>query len=210
MTLASRSEAVGRRLGVTPAQTAGPFLHLGMVWPDGPDVVDEGAPGAVRVGGRIIDGAGAPVADAIVETWQADSHGRFASAEDPRVRASGGEPAGGEPHGPVTGFRGWGRCTTDDQGRWSIRTVKPGPVPGPGGTTQAPHIDLTIYARGLLRHLFTRVYFADEPDANSADPVLSALPDDAARTSLLATHAEGGYTVDILLQGDHATVFFDV
>jgi protocatechuate 3,4-dioxygenase alpha subunit len=198
---ASGSEAVGRQLGVTPSQTAGPFLHLGMVWPDGPTVVDEDAPGAVWIGGRIIDGAGAPVADGIVETWQADSHGRFASAEDPRVRTSAGEAAG---------FRGWGRCTTDDEGRWRIRTVKPGPVPGPNGTIQAPHIDLTIHARGLLRQLFTRIYFADEPDANSADPVLSGLPDDAARNSLLATHAESGYTADIVLQGDHATVFFDV
>jgi protocatechuate 3,4-dioxygenase, alpha subunit len=193
---ASSSEAVGRQRGVTPSQTAGPFLHIGMVWPDGPDVVDEQTPGAMWIGGRITDGAGAPVADAIVETWQADGQGRFASAEDPR--------------GAVTGFRGWGRCTTDDQGAWSIRTVKPGPVPGPDGSTQAPHIDLTIYARGLLRQLFTRAYFADEPDANGADPVLSGLPDDAARASLLATRTEGGYTIDLLLQGDHGTVFFDV
>jgi protocatechuate 3,4-dioxygenase alpha subunit len=102
-----------------------------------------------------------------------------------------------------------GRCATDDRGCWRIRTVKPGPVPGPDGTTQAPHIDLTIHARGLLHQLLTRVYFSDEPDANSADPVLSGLPDDTARNSLLATHAKGGYTFDILLQGDDATVFFD-
>jgi protocatechuate 3,4-dioxygenase alpha subunit len=191
--------AGSRQLGVTPSQTAGPFLHIGMVWPDGPAVVDEHAPGAIWIGGRIIDGAGVPVADALVETWQADSRGRFASPEDPRATAS--VPAG---------FRGMGRCATDDQGSWRIRTVKPGPVPGPNGSTQAPHIDLTIHARGLLRQLFTRVYFTDEPDANSADPVLSDLPDDAARTSLLATRTEGGYTIDILLQGDHATVFFDV
>jgi protocatechuate 3,4-dioxygenase alpha subunit len=184
-----------------------------MVWPDGPAVVDEHAPGAIWIGGRIIDGAGAPVADALVETWQADSHGRFASPEDPRVRASASEPAGGDQRaqaGEPAGFRGMGRCATDDQGSWRIRTVKPGPVPGPNGSTQAPHVDLTIHARGLLRQLFTRVYFADEPDANSADPVLSGLPDDAARTSLLATRTEGGYTIDILLQGDHATAFFDV
>jgi protocatechuate 3,4-dioxygenase alpha subunit len=181
---------------VTPSQTAGPFLHIGMLWPDGPSVVDENAPGAIWIGGRIVDGAGEMVADALVETWQADPAGRFASPEDPR--------------GAVADFRGWGRCATDDQGNWRIHTIKPGPVPASDNGTQAPHIDLTIHARGLLRQLFTRVYFADEADANSADPVLSSLPDDAARRSLLAAPVEGGYVIDIRLQGDDATVFFEV
>jgi protocatechuate 3,4-dioxygenase alpha subunit len=193
----------------TPSQTAGPFLHIGMLWPDGPMVVDEDAPGAIWIGGRIVDGAGEAVTDALVETWQADAEGRFASSEDPR--------------GAVTDFRGWGRCETDDHGRWRICTVKPGPVPGPDGSTQAPHLDLTIHARGLLRHLLTRVYFADEADANNADPVLTSLSSENARSSLLATPVEGegegqraggrgtrgGYTIDIRLQGDDATVFFE-
>jgi protocatechuate 3,4-dioxygenase alpha subunit len=183
-------------LPVTPSQTAGPFLHIGMLWPDGPMVVDEDAPGAIWIGGRIIDGAGELIGDALVETWQADAEGRFASPEDPR--------------GAVTDFRGWGRCQTDGQGSWRIRTVKPGPAPAPDGGVQAPHIDLTIHARGLLRQLFTRVYFADEADANSADPVLASLPDDDARRSLLATEVKGGYAIDIRLQGDDATVFFEV
>jgi protocatechuate 3,4-dioxygenase alpha subunit len=180
---------------VTPSQTAGPFLHLGMLWPDGPTVVGEDAPGALWISGRIVDGAGDVVADALVETWQADPDGRFPSPEDPR--------------GAAVGFRGWARCETDTDGRWRIRTVKPGPVPGPDGTTQAPHIDITIHARGLLRQLFTRIYFADELEANGADPVLSGLPDDAARRSLLAIPVEGRYAFDINLQGDDATVFFD-
>ena len=185
----------------TPSQTAGPFLHLGMLWPDGPEVVDEDTPGALWIGGRVIDGAGDAVADALVETWQADPDGRFPSPEDPR--------------GAVAGFRGWGRCETDEQGRWRIRTVKPGPVPGPDGTTQAPHIDLTIHARGLLRQVLTRVYFADEADANDADPVLTSLSSDAARRTLLATptrgdgHGPPAYTIEIRLQGDDATVFFE-
>jgi protocatechuate 3,4-dioxygenase, alpha subunit len=181
---------------VTPSQTAGPFLHIGMLWPDGPSVVDENAPGAIWIGGRIVDGAGEMVTDALVETWQADPAGRFASPEDPR--------------GAVADFRGWGRCATDDQGSWRIHTIKPGPVPASDSGTQAPHIDLTIHARGLLRQLFTRVYFADEADANSTDPVLLSLPDDAARRSLLAAPVEGGYVIDFRLQGDDATVFFEV
>ena len=183
--------------GITPSQTAGPFLHIGMLWPDGPTVVDADTPGALWIGGRILDGAGDVVADALVETWQADAAGRFASSEDPR--------------GAIDGFRGWGRCETDADGGWRIRTVKPGPVPGPDGAPQAPHIDVTLHARGLLRQLFTRIYFADEREANAVDPVLTGLPDDAARRSLLATPTDGGYAIDILLQGgDDATCFFDV
>jgi len=180
----------------TPSQTAGPFLHLGLLWDDGPLVVDEDTPGAIWVGGRIVDGAGDPVADALVETWQADAGGRFASPEDPR--------------GAVSDFRGWARCETDTDGRWRIRTVKPGPVPGPDGSMQAPHIAVTIYARGLLRQLLTRIYFADEADANTADPVLTSLSSERARRTLLATPTGGGaYEIDLRLQGDDATVFFE-
>lgn len=180
---------------ITPSQTAGPFLHIGLLWPDGPTVVTGDDPAAITLTGRIVDGAGDVVADALVETWQADADGRFASTEDPR--------------GPATSdFRGWARCETDADGRWRIVTVKPGPVPGPGGTTQAPHVDCTIHARGLLRHLFTRIYFADEAQANAADPVLTNLSDER-RATLLASPVDAGYDLDIILQGDRATVFFD-
>jgi protocatechuate 3,4-dioxygenase alpha subunit len=186
---------VSAPIRITPAQTAGPFLHIGMLWPDGPNAVADDDPAAIVLTGRIVDGAGDPVADALVETWQADAEGRFASDEDPRGRASGG-------------FRGWARSAADDDGRWRIVTVKPGTVPGPDGSIQAPHVDCTIHARGLLRHLFTRIYFADEREANAADPVLGAVDGDR-RATLLATPTDGGYELDIRLQGDRATVFFD-
>ena len=180
---------------ITPAQTAGPFLHIGMLWPDGPTAVAEDHPDAIVLTGQIVDGADDVVADALVETWQADGEGRFAGDGDPRGRAA-------------SGFRGWARCATDDDGCWRIVTVKPGVVPGPDGTTQAPHIDCTIHARGLLRHLFTRVYFADEHEANAGDPVLAGLPEER-RATLLATATGRVYELDIRLQGDRATVFFD-
>jgi protocatechuate 3,4-dioxygenase alpha subunit len=180
----------------TPSQTVGPFFSIALAWPDGPYVVPEGTPEAFRLSGRLLDGAGDPVPDGLVETWQADPEGRFPHPEDPRG------PAGG-------GFRGFGRCPTDADGRFWVLTVKPGPVPGPGGALQAPHLDLSVFARGLLLRLVTRVYFADEPAANAADPVLAAL-DDAARATLLAGPAAGGYHLDIHLQGEHATVFFDL
>ena len=109
----------------TPSQTIGPFFAVGLPWPDGPDVVPEGTPGAVRVGGRVLDGAGDPVPDALVETWQADPEGRFAHPDDPRGPAPGG-------------FRGFGRCATDAQGRWAVRTVKPGPLPAPDANAADP------------------------------------------------------------------------
>ncbi|MFP5370101.1 MAG: protocatechuate 3,4-dioxygenase subunit alpha, partial [Actinomycetes bacterium] len=104
----------------TPSQTVGPYLSIGLPWPDGPDVVAEGVPGAFQLHGVVTDGAGAPVPDALIETGQADPAGRFDHPDDPR--------------GAVSGFRGFGRCPTDDSGRYAIRTRKPGPVPGPDGT----------------------------------------------------------------------------
>jgi protocatechuate 3,4-dioxygenase, alpha subunit len=182
----------------TPSQTVGPFFAVGLCWPDGPYVVPDGTPGAFRLSGRLLDGAGDPVPDALVETWQADPAGRFGSG------GSGGRPgrsAGG------SGFRGFGRCPTDAEGRFWVLTVKPGRVPHPGGGLQAPHLDLAVFARGLLRQAVTRVYFGDEPDANAADPVLADLPE-AARATLLAVPVDGGYHLDLHLQGEHATVFF--
>src|SRR2546430_2186074 len=125
------------RLPLTPTQTVGPFLHLVLPWPDGPDVVPAGTPGLLRIAGRVFDGAGAPVPDALVESWQADPDGRFAHPDDPR----GAAPAG---------FRGFGRCPTDAEGRYAIHTVKPGRLPGGDGTVEAPHLNLSVFARGLL------------------------------------------------------------
>ncbi len=176
---------------LTPAQTVGPFLSLGLAWPDGPCVVDPATPGALRIGGRLLDGHGDAVGDGLVETWQADPDGRFP-----------------QPGDDVTAFRGFGRCLTDAKGAWEIVTLKPAPLPTANGETEAPHLDVSVFARGLLHRLVTRIYFADESAANAADPVLTALPDDAARETLIARPADDGYRIDIQLQGRHETVFF--
>jgi protocatechuate 3,4-dioxygenase alpha subunit len=177
-----------RRAGATtPSQTVGPFFAIELPYAEGPYVVADGTDGAIWLRGRVIDGAGDPIPDALVETWQADPDGRFDSD-----------------------FRGFGRSGTDEEGAWAILTLKPGQVPGHDGGVQAPHIDLTIFARGLLHQLVTRLYFADEEEANGADPVLSSLPDDQARATLMAAREDGGYRLDIHLQGPHETVFFAV
>jgi protocatechuate 3,4-dioxygenase alpha subunit len=184
-------------LGVTPSQTVGPFFAICLPWPDAPFVVPEGTPGAIRIAGTVLDGAGTPVPDAVVETWQADPDGRFAHPDDPRGAVA------------WSGFRGFGRCGTDDDGAWAILTLKPGPVPGPDGAAQAPHIAVSVFARGLLTRLVTRIYFADEPDANASDPVLAAVPQDA-RDTLLAEPTGDGYRFDIRLQGERETAFLAV
>jgi protocatechuate 3,4-dioxygenase alpha subunit len=185
----------------TPSQTVGPFCALpcpgALPWADGPHVVPAGTPGAFRLEGRVVDGAGEPVPDGLVESWQADPDGRFAHPDDPR---------GGVAR---PGFRGFGRCATDADGRFWMLTVKPGTVPAPDGRTQAPHIDLSIFARGLNQRLVTRVYFADERQRNDTDPVLASLPE-PARATLLAEPIAGGYRFDVNLQGEHETAFFDV
>jgi protocatechuate 3,4-dioxygenase alpha subunit len=181
----------------TPSQTIGPFFAVGLPWPDGPDVVAEVTPGAVRIGGRVLDGAGDPVPDALVETWQADPAGRFAHPDDPR--------------GPSTsGFRGFGRCPTDAEGRWAVRTVKPSPLPAPDGGIEAPHLDVSVFARGLLHRVVTRIYFPDESDANAADPLLASITDPAARARLVAVAEGDRLRFDIHLQGDKETPFFAI
>lgn len=183
------------RTELTPSQTVGPFLHIGLPWPDGPDVVPAGTPGAIVISGRVTDGTGEVVPDALIETWQADRDGRFPHPDDPR--------------GPVYGFRGFGRCPTDENGVYRIRTVKPGPLPTPDGGTEAPHINISVFGRGLLDRVVTRLYFPDEP-GNSTDPVLANLPDPTRRDTLLAVATPDGYRFDIVLRGDSETVFFDV
>lgn len=180
-------------MGLTPSQTIGPFFSHALPWPDGCYVVAPRTPGAIWLRGRVLDGAGDPVPDALVETWQADGAGRFDHPDDPRGR--------------VEGFRGFGRSPTDGEGRWGVLTVRPGRVPARDGSLQAPHVNVSVFARGLLDRVVTRVYFPDEVEANAKDPVLAAIGDDR-RGTLVATHAEDGYVFDIRLQGEHETVFF--
>ena len=191
------------RLPVTPSQTVGPFLTVGLLWADGPFVVPEGTAGAITIAGRVLDGAGGPVTDALVETWQADGDSRFDHPDDPRGAA-----------GPATpGFRGFGRCATDQDGRYRIVTVRPGPLPCPPGGAEAPHLNVSVFARGLLDRVVTRIYFADEAEANAADPVLSAVATER-RETLLARAVPGApaneFRFDTRLRGPRETVFFDV
>ena len=192
-------------LPLTPSQTVGPFLAIGLPWPDGPYVVPDGTPGAITICGQVLDGAGEPVTDALIETWQADPAGRFAHPDDPR-----GAP---KPAAAGAGFRGFGRCPTDPAGRYLIVTLRPGALPGQDGGTEAPHLDVSVFARGLLDRVVTRIYFPDETVANAADPVLSVLSPDRAAT-LIATAGAGGpagqFRFDIRLQGGRETVFFDL
>ena len=181
----------------TPSQTIGPFFAVALCWPDGPDVVPEGTPGAVWLGGRVTDGAGEPVPDALVETWQADGAGRFAHPDDPR--------------GPATSaFRGFGRCPTDADGRWAVRTVNPGPLPTAEGGLEAPHVNVSVFARGLLNRVVTRVYFPDEAEANAADPVLASIPDPQVRARLVAVADGDRLRFDIRLQGEQETPFLAI
>jgi protocatechuate 3,4-dioxygenase alpha subunit len=177
----------------TPSQTIGPFFAVAVPRPRERFVVPAGTPGAFWVRGRVTDGVGDLVTDALIETWQAGADGGFARPGDDDA-----------------GFRGFGRSATDTNGEYEIHTVKPGRVPGPEGQPQAPHIDVSIFARGLLKRLVTRVYFPDEAEANAIDPALAAVPDAGARATLIAERTADGYRFDIRLQGDGETCFFDV
>jgi protocatechuate 3,4-dioxygenase alpha subunit len=168
----------------TPSQTVGPFFEFGLVTK--PLLVDESAPGAIRIEGRVLDGAGEPVPDGLVEIWQAGADGRYEHGHD-----------------------GWGRCQTGPDGGYAFTTVKPGAVSESDGTALAPHLSVLCFARGLLKPVLTRLYFPDEAEANEADPVLGAIAGERERASLIAT-ADGpaSYRFDIVLQGDGQTAFF--
>lgn len=182
----------------TPSQTVGPYFAIGLPWPDGPLAASPDTPGAIRITGTVYDGAGIPVPDSLIETWQADPDGRFADLHDH------GGPS------KLPGFRGFARYGEEDgDGVYEIVTVKPGPVPGPGGTVQAPHIDVSVLARGMLNRCVTRIYFPDEAEANAADPALASVPEER-RGTLIAEPTEDGYRFDIRLQGEGETVFFAV
>jgi len=182
---------------LTPSQTIGPFLHIELPYEGEEALVAPNHPGAIRLLGTVTDGQGDAVDDALIEIWQANAAGRYAHPEDSRQDV------------PLEdGFTGFGRCATDHEGRFEFLTVKPGPVPGPDGRMQAPHIDVSVFARGLLNRLVTRIYFPDEGDANAADPVLSLVEDEAGRRTLIADQDDGALRFDIRLQGEGETTFF--
>jgi protocatechuate 3,4-dioxygenase, alpha subunit len=183
---------------LTPSQTVGPYFAIGLPWPEGPHAVAEGTPGAITITGTVYDGGGAPVPDHLIETWQADPDGRFAD-----LYGYGGTSE-------LPGFRGFARYGVEDgDGVFEIVTVKPGRVKEAGGQLQAPHIDMTVMARGMLNRVVTRIYFADEEEANAEDPILRRVPADRRHT-LLAQPENGGYRFDVRLQGPGETVFFAV
>ena len=183
---------------LTPFQTVGPFFEICFGEPQCARVAnDEAAGRRVTVAGTVFDGAGNPVPDAVVESWQANAAGRYAHPDDEREQ-------------PLDrAFAGYGRAPTDDRGQFSIATVMPGRVPGPESTLQAPHLLIGVLARGILTRLVTRVYFEDEP-STAQDPILALVPAERRHT-LIARRAEDDvYRFDVRLQGDDETVFFDV
>jgi protocatechuate 3,4-dioxygenase alpha subunit len=184
-------QTLDQPLGLTPSQTVGPFLSIGLTWERGYLVVPQDAPGAITIRGVVTDGEGVPVPDGLVETWQADADGRFDHPEDPR---GAGTP----------GFGGFGRCLTGPDGSYRIVTVVPGAI----GDGQAPHIDVSVLARGLLDRVTTRIYFPHEEAANAADPVLQTVPEDRRHTLVAVADGPGVFRFDIHLQGEGETVFF--
>jgi protocatechuate 3,4-dioxygenase alpha subunit len=175
----------------TPGQTVGPFFGLSLPYAGGPELVPPGAAGAIRLHGRVLDGTGEPVPDALLELWQPGPDGAV-------VRQPGSLNRDGWT------FTGWGRAATDNAGQWSFSTLRPGPS-RPGA---APFFALTVFARGLLDRLRTRVYLPDNESSLAADPLLSGLPADRRRT-LVATAEPGGYAFDVVLQGAGETVFLE-
>ena len=194
----------------TPSQTAGPYVHIGLtpnalgnpgIYPEdlGRSPILPGARGEkITVTGRVIDGAGMILRDALFETWQADAAGIY-PANDPRGAA---DPA-------VTG---WARVAADfDTGIWRLETIKPGRVPFPDGRLMAPHLAIWLVARGINLGLQTRIYFEDEAEANAQCPVLARIEHVERRATLLARKTgPGSYEIDFRLQGEGETVFFDL
>jgi protocatechuate 3,4-dioxygenase alpha subunit len=191
--------------GITPSQTVGPYFAIALTpgydWTPsvGNNLVTPDASGErIRIEGRVLDGEGRPVNDAMIEIWQADAAGRYAHPADTRAN-------------PNAAFKGFGRAGTDESGSYSFETIKPGAVAGPDGP-QSPHAVLAVFARGMLRQCYTRLYFSDQK-TNDSDPILVLVPAER-RATLIAQRQDGGgravYRFDIRLQGDGETVFFDV
>ena len=180
----------------TASQTVGPFYSIGLEKLYVADLAPAAAAGdKIAVHGRVVDGDGKPVNDAVLEIWQANAQGKYAHPDDAQAK-------------PLTpGFKGFGRVPTDDNGLFRFTTIKPGGLPGPGAMPQAPHLLVAVFMRGLLIHLLTRIYFPDEP-ANSDDPVLNLVPA-ARRATLIARKTQAGLEWNVILQGENETVFFD-
>lgn len=201
---------------ITPSQTVGPYFAYGLTpkgraqwdpngsyaWKEtvGDNLVTPDATGErIHIEGAVIDGDGQPIPDAMIEIWQADSQGRYASPYDSRAL-------------PNTQFKGFGRSATNKDGVFGFDTIKPGAVPGPAGKQQAPHIVVAVYSRGMLRQIYTRLYFSDEK-ANESDPILALVPADRRGTLVAHKQSKGGQTVyrfDIRVQGENETVFFEI
>jgi protocatechuate 3,4-dioxygenase alpha subunit len=193
----------------TPSQTAGPYVHIGLAptWAGisgmfadlGTAMTNDKTRGErIVITGRVLDGAGAPVRDGIVEIWQADAAGLYPSPSETRGTA--------DPN-----FTGWGRSAADlKTGAFRFETIKPGRVPFPDGRPQAPHVSLWIVARGINLGLNTRLYFEDEAEANAADAILSRVENRARVATLIAKRQGNIYTLDIQLQGPDETIFFDI
>lgn len=186
----------------TPSQTVGPFFQVELTAErrcvrciTGPEAKGE----RVWLVCQVLDGAGAPVSDAMIEIWQADAEGRYSSTEDPNGKNA--DPA----------CHGFGRMATDESGRCEFETIRPGRVPGPDGVLQAPHFLVAVFARGLLKQLFARIYFASDP-ANADDPVLALVPQERQSTLMASPDPSraGCWNFNIRLQGEQETVFFDV
>jgi protocatechuate 3,4-dioxygenase alpha subunit len=181
----------------TSSQTVGPYLHIGLTWLVTENLIGPGVTGTpITIEGRIVDADGKPVDDALVEIWQANAHGRYDHPDDTRNLPL--EP----------GFNGFGRVPTDASGNFRFTTIKPGRVPAPDERMQAAHINVTIFMRGMLKQLATRIYFPDEP-ANDTDPVLARVP--AGRRDTLIATRTGDATLqwNVILQGEGETVFLD-
>jgi protocatechuate 3,4-dioxygenase alpha subunit len=187
-------------LVTTTSQTVGPFFKIGLEWLNRDNLVGEGVSGErVTIQGRIFDGHGVPVPDAVLEIWQANAHGKYDHPEDTQNK-------------PLeAGFKGYGRVPASVDGVFRFVTIKPGPVPGPQGKEQAPHLAISIFMRGLLKRLVTRMYFPDDK-RNASDPILD-LVEPARRVTLIAKKTAGipgTLEWNVLLQGPDETVFFDV
>jgi protocatechuate 3,4-dioxygenase alpha subunit len=181
----------------TPSQTIGPFFRPALFRSGHDSLVTPKSRGErVTIEGRVLDGDASPVGDALVELWQANAEGRYQHPDDAQEKLI--DPA----------FRGFGRTATDERGRFRFYTIKPGPVPGRDDVLQAPHINVSVFARGLLKRLVTRIYFPDET-MNANDAVLNSVPADR-RSTLVARVERGVLRFDIVLQGHNETVFFDV
>ncbi len=181
------------------SQTVGPYFAIGMNLLLAPDLAGPNAQGErFQLEGRVLDSNRKAIPDAMLEIWQANAAGKYAHVEDTQDKALDAD------------FRGFGRAATNQDGHFRFTSIKPGPVAGPHGTTQAPHLEVSVFMRGLLIRLTTRVYFADEGAANALDPILNLVPA-ARRETIIAKQAEPGVLHwDVLMQGDDETVFFDI